>query len=426
MTSSDNRSGVLRSPLERPPFARRRVLCLAPFCHMPPSDGASQRAINLLQALAARYALHLLAYRKHDAAALAGWAGEQGIALGWLPEPPKPQVGFWRRVGARLPPGFASHDPQAIQRSVAATWAAHGPFDLIFCATQLLGQGLADQRWPAPTVLDLYDVYAPLAREKIARARPLRPYRWLFRLEAARVRAHERRVLRAHSMLLTISQPDARVAAALAPGVPLRVLPHGVHVPAFVPAGARGPVALLVASFGHGPNLEGLRWLYERVWPLVRRALPGATLLLVGQPSEAARAVTGGDGGVEWAGRVPDVAPFYRRAACAVVPILGGGGVRHKLLEALAWGVPTVSTGAGARGLELDDALTIADAPAAFAAAVVARLREPERFAAQAAHARALVAERHSWDCVGALLLDYLDVVMSPVEAAHRVGPNKL
>ena len=114
---------------------------------------------------------------------------------------------------------------------------------------------------------------------------------------------------------------------------------------------------------------------------------------------------------------VPDVRPFLARASVMAVPLRVGGGSRLKILEALATGLPVVSTHVGAEGLHLNDGvhLDLADDPRALADALVRALNEPNRAAAQAAQGRALVLQRYDWDaladelerswerCVGAL-----------------------
>ncbi len=155
----------------------------------------------------------------------------------------------------------------------------------------------------------------------------------------------------------------------------------------------RAPVALFVGTVNR-PNVDGLRWLLEEVWPRVARARPDARLRVAG-----AVAATASDwpAGATPLGFVEDLAGEYRAAAVALTPLRFGSGLKIKLVEALAHGVPSVATTAGADGVAPapEAALRVADDAAGFAAAILAAFAEPDAGAARRA-ARAVAVERFS------------------------------
>src|SRR5207248_5616112 len=104
--------------------------------------------------------------------------------------------------------------------------------------------------------------------------------------------------------------------------------------------------------------------------------------------------------GVELHADVPDVRPFLARSAAMVVPLRIGGGSRLKILEALATGLPVVSTRVGAEGLCLEPGrhLTVVDAVDDMAAALLRCLRGPGEARAQAERGRQVVLQRYDWD----------------------------
>jgi glycosyltransferase involved in cell wall biosynthesis len=106
---------------------------------------------------------------------------------------------------------------------------------------------------------------------------------------------------------------------------------------------------------------------------------------------------------VELAGEGGDARAYWREAAVAVVPLLSGGGTRLKILEAAATGVPVVSTGVGAEGLDLADETEILrrDEPEGFAAAIAAILADPRAARRQAEAARARVERDYGWETIG-------------------------
>jgi glycosyltransferase involved in cell wall biosynthesis len=135
------------------------------------------------------------------------------------------------------------------------------------------------------------------------------------------------------------------------------------------------------------------------VLPLIRRAIPEASLTVVGRnPSARLRAAA--NGAVDVTGTVEDVRPYIDEAAVYVVPLRIGGGTRIKIFEALAMGKAVVSTRIGAEGLPLSSGehFVEADDPDEFARAVVELIRKPERRRAIEQAGRKLVEERYSWN----------------------------
>ena len=109
---------------------------------------------------------------------------------------------------------------------------------------------------------------------------------------------------------------------------------------------------LFLGSLDWRPNIDGLQQFLDDVFPAVRRAIPQATLAVVGRnPSDALRPRLVATAGVELYANVPDVRPYLATCGMLVVPLRIGGGSRLKILEALAAGVPVVSTRIGAEGL---------------------------------------------------------------------------
>jgi len=134
---------------------------------------------------------------------------------------------------------------------------------------------------------------------------------------------------------------------------------------------------------------------------------------LVGtNPSDAARRLAGER--VQVTGQVEDVRPHYERSTVCVVPIRAGGGTRLKILEAMAFGRPVVSTTVGAEGLNVVDSehLVIADQPDVFARKVVHLLSEPAARERIAANARQLVESRYDWDLVAERQMQIYEAVL--------------
>ena len=153
---------------------------------------------------------------------------------------------------------------------------------------------------------------------------------------------------------------------------------------------------LFVGSFQHPPNQNALEFFVEQVLPRVREQRPAARLIVAGAQAPPSLDRLLDREGIEFLGRVPDIRGVYAKYAVFVCPILSGSGVRVKLLEAFAAGMPAVSTTVGAEGLaeSSGDIIELADTAEGFAQRVLAILDNPEQARAMARRARQEV-EQH-------------------------------
>jgi len=150
-------------------------------------------------------------------------------------------------------------------------------------------------------------------------------------------------------------------------------------------------------------NSDAVTFFAAKVWPRIRRSLPGAVFTIVGRnPSREVQALASVDG-IEVTGSVADVVPYYRQAFAAVVPLRVGGGTRLKILEAMAAEVPVVSTLRGAEGLLVTPGVhyLLADDETTMYQAVVDLAGDPARREGLAAAAAAVVRQRYDWPALG-------------------------
>jgi glycosyltransferase involved in cell wall biosynthesis len=274
--------------------------------------------------------------------------------------------------------------------------------DLVVIAYSQLARYGADLE--TRRLLDLHNIESALIRSYGAAGRGFRS--WAAVLEAAALRRAERHALRHFDTVVVVSDADRRRL----PGRAHRVLvcPNGVDVgPASLPSDE--PTVAFVALMGWKPNADAALYLGLEIWPLVRRQMPDARLLLVGRdPGPEVVALAGPD--ITVTGRVEQVRPYLDRARVAVAPLRSGGGSRLKILEALAAGLPVVATTIGAEGLEdlIGSGIVVADDPDHFAALMIGLLSDPSRAAEVGATGRAAVTERYSWSATLAPLAQVL------------------
>lgn len=166
----------------------------------------------------------------------------------------------------------------------------------------------------------------------------------------------------------------------------------------FRPTGREPLTMLFVGGFRHGPNRVGAAWFVREVLPLILARRPDAKLLLAGTDPPPAHTYADDPEHIRVLGFVEDIREPLARYAVFICPILAGSGVRVKLLEAFAAGIPVVSTTVGAEGLARTDGefCALADHPAAFAERVLALFEDPPAAAEMAGRARAEVEA--NWD----------------------------
>jgi len=166
----------------------------------------------------------------------------------------------------------------------------------------------------------------------------------------------------------------------------------------FRPRGREPHTLLFLGSWRHDPNRVAVDWFMRHVMPLILEQEPETKLVIVGSDPPAAHLYADYAGHMEMLGFVEDVRDPLARYALFVCPILSGSGVRVKLLDAFAAGIPVVSTRVGAEGLATKDGefCALADDPREFAARVVGLLRDSEKAAQMAERAR--VEVEANWD----------------------------
>jgi glycosyltransferase involved in cell wall biosynthesis len=229
------------------------------------------------------------------------------------------------------------------------------------------------------------------------------PRRALAELEWRKLRAYEGDVCRRFDRVTVVSEEDRRSLSEAA-GTPLAVdvIPIATDTEA-LPYTPRLPEArnvVSVATMFYPPNVEGIYWFATEVFPSIRRAIPAVGFTIVGaRPPGQIRRLAAPGSGVVVTGYVPDLEPTLRDSALLVVPLHSGSGMRVKILEAFARGIPIVSTTVGVEGIDATpgEHLLVADDPRDFAAAVVHLLQNPEEATRLARSARVLVEKRYDW-----------------------------
>ncbi|MCY4744641.1 glycosyltransferase family 4 protein [Pelomonas sp. UHG3] len=340
------------------PERRLKLAFISPVFLFPADAGGKIRTGNILRGLKESGQFDITLLSPASGQQQRDWQGELDQQchrfVGWAPSPPRPR---WQRapdllsslpinvVADRTPAAVA-----AVEQLLAAERFDVVVFDFVHAAV------LRPEQLNGATVCFTHNVEAEIF-ERHAKTAASAPLRWLWASQAAKMRRFEREALARFTRVVAVSERDAKTFAAdgLATA---RAIPTGVDLDFFswqAPADG-APVVVFTGSMDWEANVDGIRFYIEDVWPRVRAQVPNAQLRVVGK-NPPASLVQRQVPGVRFTGFVDDVRDHARDAQAFVIPLRVGGGTRIKAFEAMAMGLPVVSTAIGMEGLDVDDGI---------------------------------------------------------------------
>lgn len=382
-----------------------RVAVVTPYLPWPADTGGKLRSYYLLRGLAEATTvdLYTVSYTPTTAFGPLSTLCQQVDVTLLTPAPHRiQQLRQWLSPYPRAIHYF--QDQQSVNKIRQALDSK--PYDLI----------VSDEICMAPYVFGLHHhTTTPrvIIRHKIdhlhyvesARSRPWGQVRLLDWLDAHRFARYEAQMMPYFQGAIVCSPEDGKVAARQGKGMAVSVIINGADTDYFYPARQPDakPTILLLGTMHYQPNIDMVLYFFATIYPLIRQERPDLQVLIVGHqpPSEVQQ--LGELPGVTVTGTVEDVRPYMQRSWLLAVPLRLGGGTRLKIVEAMAAGLPVISTTIGAQGLENinTDLLALADTPAAFAAQTVALLQDCERRQLLGRRGRQLVEKQYSWRTLG-------------------------
>jgi glycosyltransferase involved in cell wall biosynthesis len=376
----------------------------ATFLH-PTTKGGQIRTLETLRQLHRSHEIHYLTFADPKEPEGPAKSGEYCTRAHSFPlrAPDKGSLGFLKELAA----GFVSSVPVSIRQYYSPEMAAFlqdvllpGNFDRVVC----------DFLTPAPHFPDLsrvilfqHNVETILWRRRVEQETDaLR--RFYLNLQADRMFAYEGRVCRESGLVLAVSEDDARRMREMFGISHVAAVPTGVDVNYFAPSpGPAAPAAdlVFVGSMDWAPNVDAMAFFVREILPCIRDRRPDCSLAVVGRsPGPETVRMAQDDQHMKVTGTVPDVRPYLWGSKISIVPLRIGGGTRLKIYEAMAAGVPVVSTRIGAEGLPVrhGEHLLLADSPEEFASACLALLENPARAREMSAAAMRFVRDAFSWE----------------------------
>lgn len=399
-------------------MTRLEILLCSLYAPYPPYDGGATRTLELLKPLGAKHSVTLLG--TYDPEKQTAREVEQHLSsfcrrVELVPHPVSMGTGSPRELLRGLvtypPPRITKFLDQAYVRK-AGELVEQSP-DLVICNSILVGQF-----WRRPSrrcsLLDLVDRMELLRRREVEQVGK-KGLTWFSRyVDWRKTTLYERQVWARFDSLVAITEADRRLLERLFPAKRIALVPTGVHPPE-QPVDLAMPKRydlLMVANWSYPPNVDALDYFDRAVMPWLLERMPQLRVAIVGKNlSAGVQALAQSRGSYDVFENVPDVSPFYEASRVAIIPMRLGSGIKLKLLEALAYGVPVVTTPAGADGVpvEHEREVLIAGDAAQFACQVLRVLHEPGLGKRLARAGRELIEQRYTWSRVQELYLDAVE-----------------
>lgn len=372
-------------------------------CHrfpFPPKRGGKIRPFNMIRHLSSRHEVHVASIARTADEAREG----QGIAahcasyeIGRVSNPVQTL-----RMLLRLPTTAPSsmgyfYSPQLARRIDALI--ARERFDLVFVHCSSVAPYVEHIR-DTPKILDFGDMDSQKWLE-YSRFKPF-PLSLGYRLEGAKMEHAEKRLARRFDLCTATTRAEWQTLESYGTGVATDWFPNGVDSDYFAPEGGAydAETIAFVGRMDYYPNQECMFDFCSRTLPRLRARRPSLKLLIVGaDPSPRVRRLEQLPG-VTVTGSVADVRPYLRRSALMVAPLNIARGTQNKILEAMASGVPVVTSRVAAGGVDASDPdhFLTASTPEEYAAAVLRILEDPAERQRLSRAGRARMLSHHAWD----------------------------
>jgi sugar transferase (PEP-CTERM/EpsH1 system associated) len=228
---------------------------------------------------------------------------------------------------------------------------------------------------------------------------------WLYRREARHLAAFERRIAREFGRVLLVTRRELEYFPGGNSSGHLEAMPNGVDLEYFssggvAPVATAGPTIVFTGVMNYRPNVEGVLWFADRIFPRVQAAVPRARLYVVGSsPTRSVRRLDMRPG-ITVTGQVEDVRPYLSAASVCVAPLRIARGLQNKILEAMAMGRAVVVTPEAFEGIDAVPGrdLIVAEDESQFAAAVINVLQSERVRADIGASARVCVELNYKWE----------------------------
>ena len=322
-----------------------------------------------------------------------------------------------RALGALIaggPLSVAAFDEPGLHRAIEQKFETMQP-DLIIVYSGNVAQ-YAEPFAQVPRIMQFSDLDSLKWGQYAARTRA--PMKWIYATEQRRLLAYEQHIARSFSHALVCTAVEQRDFERLIPGVPVSLVGNGVDLDLFRSAGrTKRPGSMVFTGvMDYLPNVDAVCWLCDEILPSVQAKIPAASLTICGSRPAAAVRRLATRPGVRVTGWVADTRPYLDEAQLFAAPLRLARGIQNKLLEAMAMGLPCVTSTIAwnATAIARGEGIVASDDPKEFVAHIVRLLRHDEYRALMAQRARGAVEAHYRWE----MQMARLDRVIAAVTAS--------
>ncbi|MGA8869205.1 MAG: glycosyltransferase family 4 protein [Candidatus Sulfotelmatobacter sp.] len=402
-----------------------RILWVKAGKLLPVDTGGKIRSYNILKHLAHTHAVTFLSYYggqpdpDYQSAIAQELPGDHTIYTAAPGDSALMQSLDYLRHMFQPAPFAVSKFTHAEVKRTLTSWLLDNKFDVAVCDFLSASRNFPHSH-TVPCVLFQHNVETALWRRLAStESNPVR--RLAYKIEALKMARYETAALSRFPQVIAVSDHDREQMLQMSPGCAITVVPTGVDTRRFAVAQhaeAQPPKIVFTGSMDWEPNIDAVSYFCREILPQVRAEFPSVVFQIVGRNPHAKVKRLASDS-VHVTGTVPSVADYLRDSTVVVVPLRIGGGTRLKIFEAMAMGKALVSTSIGAEGLQVQSGrdLLLADAPAAFADAVVLLLRNTE-LRRKYEQAAVKTAAQHDWSQIAERFASVLEI------AVHNCNPS--
>ncbi len=380
-----------------------KVLMLTQVLPYPPDSGPKIKTYNVIKYLAQRHRVTLVSFVRGDQSGHIRHLERYCQAVHTVPM----ERGVMRDGPAMIrslltgQPWMMVRDDRKSMRNLVDRLTTEQHFDIAH-ADQLNMAQYAERVDGAFKVLDAHNALW-LLYKRLWRTMTPGPQKWLLNRDWRLLQTYEGRICRQFDAVLAVSQEDkAALEEAAGQELDSYIIPIAIDT-AEVTVIEREPAPSHILHIGTmywPPNIDAVTWFIQEVYPIIRQQRHDVQFDVVGShPPDELLALNETKQGINVTGYVKDPALYQNKAAVMVVPVRAGGGMRVKILNGLAEGIPIVSTTLGYEGIELtpNQNILVGDTPEEFAAQVLRVLNDPELGHELAANGRKLVGEKYDY-----------------------------
>ena len=372
-----------------------KLLMLTPYLPYPLYSGGQSRSYNLLKNLARKHEIALFSFIRSN---------QEGQFLPKLKPLCRRVVVFKRRqawdprnllLALFTPYPFlvsiylSRHFRQAISQELR-----RGDYDLIHAETFYIMPNLPLTRVPTLLVEQTieYLVYQQFVRD--FKLRWLKP---LLYFDVLKINLWEKYYWRRATRLAAMSDSDKQIMDESVKDKKVDVVANGVDVKFFSPVVLHaGQTVLFIGNFKWLPNRDAAQFLAKAIWPKIAARLPRAQLLIVGR-NPTPEILKLAQAGITVKGDVADIRWAFAQARVMLAPIRNGRGTKYKVLEAMASGLPVVTTRLGIEGIDAGDSVLVAESAEALASQTIKVLTDRNLAGQLAKEAKAIVYKKYNW-----------------------------